>query len=181
MQEIASFFDQIIRSIGSIYIGGKHFYNVFGTILTIMLAYKSLYFIVGIFFTRNFKPALKKHKYGIVIAARNEKYVIGNLLDSINKQDYPKDLLTVFVVADNCTDDTASIAREHGAIVYERFDNEHKTKGYALKYLFECIEKDYGRMSFEGYFVFDADNLLKKDYISRMNDAFDSGYCSEFM
>ena len=175
MHEIASFFDQIIRSIGSIYLGGKHFYNVFGTVLTIMLAYKSLYFVVGMFFTRKFKPAKKNHKYGIVIAARNEKYVIGNLLDSISKQDYPKDLLTVFVVADNCTDDTAAIAREHGAIVYERFDDEHKTKGYALQYLFECIEKDYGRMSFEGYFVFDADNLLKKDYISRMNDAFDSG------
>ena len=62
------------------------------------------------FFTRKFKPAKKKHKYGICIAARNEKYVIGNLLDSINKQDYPKELVTTFVVADNCTDSTADIA-----------------------------------------------------------------------
>ena len=110
-----------------------------------------------------------------MIAARNEKNVIGNLLDSINKQDYPSHLITTFVVADNCTDNTAEIARNKGAICYERFDEEHKTKGFALQYLLEKIEEDYGRMSFEGYFVFDADNLLKSDYITKMNDAFDSG------
>ncbi len=91
------------------------------------------------------------------------------------EQDYPKELVTVFVVADNCTDSTAEIAAKHGAVCYERTDTEHRTKGYALKYLVECIERDYGTESFEGYFIFDADNLLKKDYISRMNDSFDAG------
>ena len=108
--------------------------------------------------------AKKQHKYGIVISARNEKNVIGNLLDIIKKQDYPQELLTVFVVADNCTDNTAEIARKKGAVVYERFDNDHRTKGYALEFLFDKIENDYGRDSFEGYFVFDADNLLKEDF-----------------
>ena len=84
-------------------------------------------------------------------------------------------MLKVFVVADNCDDKTAEISRKYGAICYERFDSERKTKGFALQYLFERIEEDYGRSNFEGYFVFDADNLLKKDYISKMNDAFDSG------
>ena len=143
--------------------------------MAILVFHKPFYYVIGFFFTRKFKPAKKKHKYGILIAARNEKDVIGNLLDSINQQDYPKELLTTFVVADNCDDDTAKIARKHGAIVYERFDTEHRTKGFALEYLLDQIEKDYGRLSFEGYFIFDADNLLKKDYISRMNDAFDEG------
>ena len=105
-----------------------------------------------------------------MIAARNEKNVIGNLLDSINKQDYPSHLITTFVVADNCTDNTAEIARNKGAICYERFDEEHKTKGFALQYLLEKIEEDYGRMSFEGYFIFDADNLLNKNYISKKKE-----------
>ncbi|MBE6153909.1 MAG: glycosyltransferase [Firmicutes bacterium] len=168
-------FSMILNIIGESYNMFKGINNVIGSILSIMLIYKTVYFVIGIFFTRKFKPAKNKHKYAIVIAARNEENVIGNLLDSIKRQDYPTELLKVFVVADNCTDNTAKIARKNGAVCYERFDDEHKTKGYALQYLFEKIEEDYGRMSFDGYFVFDADNLLQSDYISRMNDAFDSG------
>lgn len=165
----------IIETIGNSYASCKEIYNIIGIVLGILTIYKAVYYAIGFLFTRKFKPAKNKHKYAILIAARNEKYVIGNLLDSIKKQDYPSDLLTTFVVADNCTDDTAEIARSHGAICYERFDEEHKTKGFALQYLLEQIEKDYGRMSFEGYFIFDADNLLNQNYISKMNDAFDSG------
>lgn len=165
----------IIKWVGSLYPFLRNINNFIGTALSAMVAYRVIYFFIGLFWTRKFKPAKKKHKYAIVIAARNEEAVIGNLLDSIKKQDYPKELLTVFVVADNCTDKTAEIARKNGAVCYERFDDEHKTKGFALQYLFERIEEDFGRMNFEGYFVFDADNLLKRDYISKMNDAFDSG------
>jgi len=165
----------IITTIGKSYYASRNIYNIIGTVLSIMLAYKAVYYAIGFLFTRKFKPAKKKHKYGILIAARNEENVIENLIDSINKQDYPKDKLTVFVVADNCTDKTADIARKHGANVYERFDNERKTKGFALQFLFKNIEKDYGIKSFEGYFIFDADNLLNRNYISKMNDAFDSG------
>ncbi len=137
--------------------------------------YRDIYKITGLFATRKFKEAKNKHKYAILVAARNEETVIGNLIDSIDKQDYDKDLVTVFVVADNCTDNTAKIARERGAVCYERFDPDHRTKGYALQYLVERIREDYGIESFEGYFLFDADNLLKQDYITRMNESFDAG------
>jgi len=167
--------DTILNAIGYSYPVGKIIYNALGVAVSIFSFHKLAYAIIGLFFTRKFKEAKKKHKYAICIAARNEEQVIGNLIDSIDKQDYPKDLLTIFVVADNCTDKTAEIARKKGCIVYERFDDKHKTKGYALQFLFKNIEKDYKTSSFEGYFVFDADNLLKEDYVSRMNDAFDSG------
>lgn len=150
-------------------------YFIVGLILTISTITSKPYKILGFFFTRKFKPAKNLHKYAIMIAARNEEAVIGNLLNSIKKQDYPAELLTVFVVADNCTDNTAKVAREHGAICYERFNDTDKTKGFALQFLVENIKADYGIESFEGYFIFDADNLLKQDYISRMNDSFDSG------
>ena len=140
-----------------------------------LLKYKIVYKLTGVFFTRKFKEAKQNHKYAILVAARNEEMVIGNLIDSINQQDYPRELVTVFVVADNCTDNTAKIARELGAICYERFDSEHRTKGYALQFLVENIKRDYGVESFEGYFIFDADNLLKEDYITRMNESFDAG------
>ncbi len=175
MDAISNFFDTLVRAFANIYPFTKDIYDIIGTILSIIVIHRAFYFVIGMFFTRRFKPAKKKHKYGIVIAARNEKYVIGNLIDSINKQDYPKELLTIFVVADNCTDETAEIARNKGAICYERNNPDHRTKGYALQYLFKNIDKDYGIASFEGYFVFDADNLLKSNYISKMNDAFDEG------
>ena len=165
----------IIDSIGSLYPLFQKINKVITVILAAMVFHKSFYFVIGMFFTRKFKPAKNKHKYAICIAARNEEKVIGNLLDSINKQDYDKDLLTVFVVADNCSDNTAQIARKYGAICYERHDTVHATKGYALQFLFKNIEKDYKTDSFEGFFIFDADNLLKKDYISKMNNAFDEG------
>ncbi len=153
--------------------------NIISTIITVILGIVALYFavyaVIGLFTTRKFRPAEKLHKYAILIAARNEEAVIGNLLDSIDRQDYPKELLTVFVVADNCTDKTAEVVRNKGAVCYERFNNEKRTKGFALQFLFENIKKDYGIDSFEGYFIFDADNLLNSDYISRMNDAFDEG------
>ena len=169
------FIYRAVKFIASLYPSWKAVNAVIGVVIGNLFFYKTAYFLIGLFFTRKFKKAKNNHKYAIVIAARNEESVIGNLLNSINKQDYPKELLTVFVVADNCTDKTAEIARQNGAICYERFDSEHRTKGYALQFLFERIEEDYGTDSFEGYFVFDADNLLKQDYVTRMNEAFDAG------
>ena len=143
------------------------------SVLGFLYAYYGIYVVVGLLFTRKFPKAKRLHKYGIVIAARNEENVIGQLLDSIKQQDYEGEV-TVFVVADNCTDSTAITAREHGAICYERFDGLHRTKGYAMEFLFDNIKKDYGDV-FEAFIMLDADNLLKSDYISRMNDAYDAG------
>ena len=144
-------------------------------IIGALYAYRSIFVIIGLFTTKKFAPAKRNHKYAVLVAARNEETVIGHLLESIQKQTYPQELITVFVIADNCTDNTAAVAREHGAICYERFDETKKTKGYALQYLFKCIERDYSILNYEGFFLFDADNLLAKNYIEKMNDAFDTG------
>ena len=149
--------------------------GAFGALLSALCCYWSVYTIVGLFGTRKFPKAKQQHKLAIVIAARNEEAVIGNLIASIRKQDYPAELVTTFVVADNCTDHTAQVARKLGAICYEHNDPTQRTKGFALKYLFEQIEKDYGIESQEAYIIFDADNLLKSDFLSRMNEAFDAG------
>ena len=153
----------------------KDFFPVVATVSLCLYFFVPIYSVIGFFATKKFPKAKHNYKYAIMIAARNEEAVIGNLIDSINSQDYPAELVTVFVVADNCTDSTAQIAREHGAVCYERFDSGHRTKGYALEFLVDNISRDYGIESFEAYFIFDADNLLKKDYLTRMNEAFDSG------
>ena len=144
-------------------------------LLGALCSYWSVYVVIGLFTTRKFPKAKHQHKIAIVVAARNEEAVIGNLMESIRRQDYPAHLLTTFVVADNCTDQTARAARNHGAICYERNDPNHRTKGFALQFLFKQIEKDYGIDSYDAYILFDADNLLRSDFVSRMNEAFDAG------
>ncbi len=137
--------------------------------------YQFLYLPVPLFKRDKPHRTQKLHRYAVLIAARNEEAVIAHLLDSIRMQDYPAELVTVFVVADNCTDGTARVAREHGAVVYERFDQLSVGKGYALNWLLEKIGVEYGS-SFDGFFVFDADNLLEEHYISEMNRTFADGY-----
>ncbi len=116
----------------------------------------------------------KQNKFGVVISARNEENVIGHLIESINRQDYPKELIKVFLIADNCTDNTAQVGREHGAIVLERDNKELVGKGYALDFLFKKLlaEND----DCDAYIVFDADNLVDKNFIKEMNINFNRGY-----
>ncbi|MBO5040844.1 MAG: glycosyltransferase family 2 protein [Clostridia bacterium] len=139
--------------------------------------HKKIFRWTGLFVTKKFPEAKKQHKYGILISARNEEAVIGKLLESIRNQDYPAELITTFVIAHNCTDNTAEVVRRAGGntVCYEWNDDTKRTKGFALQYLIEQIRKDYGIESFDGYLIFDADNLLKEDYMTRMNESFDSG------
>ena len=125
------------------------------------------------------KKSCKKNlpnRYAILIAARNEEAVLPYLLQSIAAQDYTPELITTFVVADNCTDSTARIAREQGAVVYERFSKTHIGKGYALAHLLERIRQDYGPDRFDAYLIFDADNVLAPDYLRQMNRLCSAGY-----
>ena len=155
--------------------------NLVFTILSGLLGLITLNFVllgvVGIFARKKFPKAKVQRKYGIVVSARNEETVIGNLIESIQKTDYPQELLHIFIIAHNCTDNTADVCRQRGATVYEYNNPQEKTKGYALKYLFNCIERDYGTQNYDGFFMFDADNILTRNYFEKMNDAFEA--CGE--
>lgn len=145
-------------------------------IFCICYSYQLFYLLVPFLWKEKAHKAIKKHKFAILISARNEEKVIGNLIETIQKQDYPKKLIKIFVVADNCTDQTAKVSREAGAIVFERFNEVQIGKGYALDYLLQKIEEKYPWEKFDGYFVFDADNLLRPNYITEMNKTFSDGY-----
>lgn len=115
------------------------------------------------------KPLLveKEHKFMALIPAHNEETVIANLIESLKKQNYPKEKLDIYVIADNCTDKTADKARKAGAIVYERTDPEHKTKGYAMQWFFK--KKMEENAEYDAVCVFDADNIVDSEFIVSMN------------
>lgn len=138
----------------------------------LLLFHYGVFALIGIFRWRTYPRTDRRLRYGIVIAARNEETVIGDLLDSIRGNDYPRELIRTFVVAHNCTDRTAAIARERGAAVYEYDNPAERTAGYAYRYLFERIRREGADEGLDGFFILNADNVLAPDYISRMNDAF---------
>lgn len=145
-------------------------------LFSLLYLYQMVFVFLRLLGRRKQLEAKTLHKYAVVVSARNEAAVIGGLLDSIASQNYPSNLIDVYVVADNCTDDTAQVARAHRAIVYERFNRFQVGKGYALNYLFGQIETTVGLESYDGYLVFDADNVLDENYIREMNKVFDNGY-----
>ena len=109
----------------------------------------------------------KKHKFMAIIPAHNEEDVIENLVLSLKAQNYPKELYDIYVIADNCEDNTAEIAKRAGAIVLKRFDAEKKTKGYALNwFLKQKIEEN---ADYDAFCVFDADNIVDKNFLEAMN------------
>lgn len=152
------------------------FNSIVGLLFTWCFLYQVVFFFIGLIRGEvSIEPAKKQHSYAFFIAAHNEEAVIANLVKSIKEQDYPSELIDIFVVADACTDNTAQAARDAGAIVYERNDLSRKGKSWVMDYGFDRILKEYPGKH-EAFFIFDADNLLSRDYVSVMNDAFDQGY-----
>lgn len=136
--------------------------------------------IFYVFYTLFKKPKTypqtnQTNRYAVLICGRNEEGVIGYLIDSIKNQDYPTDKVDIYVCADNCTDATAQVAREHGAVVLERFNTELVGKGYALTELIQMVFDTHGDDAYDGYFVVDADNLLDPHFITEMDKCFCSG------
>ena len=152
------------------------FNGIIGNLFMVCFFYQFYFYFLGLAKGQVKIPKAKvQHRYGFFIAAHNEEAVIANLVQSIKDQDYPAELIDVFVVADACTDATAERARAAGAIVYERNDLARKGKSWVMDFGFRRILAEFPDRH-EAFFIFDADNLLSRDYVSIMNDAFDQGY-----
>ena len=131
-----------------------------------------VYFTVGILTKpQTFQNQGKFRRYDFLIVARNEAVVIGDLIDSIKAQQYPHELIRIFVLADNCSDKTASIAKAHGAITFVNSTPNTVGKGLALKRLIQ-LRNEYPGTESDGVFFFDADNIVDPHFTKRMNDAY---------
>lgn len=135
-----------------------------------------LYFVIiatGIFKKKKEKILYnKKNNFAIIIAARNEEMVIGNLVNSLNKQNYPKENYEIYVVINNCTDNTEKNAKDAGANIILCTDKV-KSKGEVLRFAFAKLKQE---KNIDAYVIFDADNIVHKDFLTKMNDSLNMGY-----
>jgi len=151
-------------------------------VMTAAYLYQLVYTVIGLINGRRAKSRkadetpVPLKRYAALICARDEENVIGELVGSLLRQDYPHQLYDVYVLADNCSDETAAAARTAGARVYVRHNTSEVGKGYALDYLLGCIGRDYGSDHYDGFFIFDADNIVDKGFIAAMNRTYAKGY-----
>lgn len=125
---------------------------------------------------RNPRPVPRhapRFRFAVLVPAHNEEAVIGPLIESLLRQEYPRELYDVYVVADNCTDGTAAAARAAGAVVWERHDTRRRGKQYAVAYALERIAS-VGRR-YDAVVMFDADNLVPANFLQVMNDHLAAG------
>jgi cellulose synthase/poly-beta-1,6-N-acetylglucosamine synthase-like glycosyltransferase len=108
-----------------------------------------------------------QYNFAVIVPAHNEEILLGSLLKSLAALAYAKDLYTVYVVADNCTDTTAELARTYdGVRVYERFNAVKRGKGYALSWILEKLEED--QLVHDAYVIFDADSVVEPGFLQWM-------------
>ena len=145
--------------------------------LTAAYVYQVVFTVIGLVSRKSRKEpeASKLHRFAALICARNEENVIAQLVKTLKEQNYPKELFDIYVLADNCDDSTAAVAKNAGAFVYERQNKMQVGKGYALDYLIKKIKGEENYKPYDGYFIFDADNIVDPNFVNEMNKTFDTG------
>ena len=146
--------------------------NLIFLIISVFISLYLLHFIffaiASVFHKKRFLKTDEKCRYGVLISAKDEENVIPRLINSIRSTSYPQEKLEIFIVAHNCKDKTAEVAKSLGATVIICNHPEEKTLGYAYRYAFDHINvKNY-----DGFIILNADNVVSKDYFDKLNDAF---------
>ena len=148
--------------------------NMWIVILTLLLKAASLWFLVVALFALKrpvpYAVCAPRTRFACLVAARNEEAVIGALVESLKKQDYPDALYDIFVIPNNCTDDTEAEALCAGAKIFRCFEPV-RCKGDALHEAVAWLLPQ----RYDAFCVFDADNIADEQFLARMNDAFCAG------
>lgn len=119
-------------------------------------------------------PAKRKRTFAIIVPAHNEAKIIAKTIYSIWGIVYPKKFYDLFVIADNCTDNTAEIAKGLGVHVLERTHKKERGKGYALRWGFDQILRS--KKKYDAFIIIDADSLVSGNYLDVMNHYLENGH-----
>lgn len=141
----------------------------------ISISYMLYYLAIAVFAFKKDKIKIKNNiykKFAVIVPARNEEVVMGNLVQSLNNQNYPKDKYDVFVVPNNCNDNTEEVAKINNAQIISCENIITKSKGDVLRHAFDYLETS----DYDAYLIFDADNIVHPDFIKEMNNTLCDGY-----
>ncbi len=119
-------------------------------------------------------PDRSHARFAILIPAHNEELLLADALKSLSSVNYPTDLFRIVVIADNCSDSTAKIAQEQGALVLERFNKELIGKGYALEWALNRLLTEE-LLDFSAVVVLDADTCVSSNILSSFNSSINMG------
>ena len=151
---------------------------VFASIIIIMGAF-SWYYVAGFFIsfkrTKEAPHSDKYTKFAILVPARNEGSVVGNIMSALNNQTYPKEYFDVYFITEKEDDPTNQKAVEAGFkyFVRDELTDKRKTKGFALQECIRYLKKN--NLNYDAYMIFDADNVMDVDYLEKMNDVRQTG------
>lgn len=147
------------------------------SLLVLVTNIYGIYFLIKampLFFKKQRRcgKAIKQHYFEILIPARNEEMVIGNLIKSLQKLNYDKSRYEITVVLNNSTDRTKEIASSYGVNLME-CETSVSCKGDALK---EAFSRLTTREEIDAYLILDADNVIDSDFLIHMNHSLNNGY-----
>ncbi|MEG2232442.1 MAG: glycosyltransferase family 2 protein [Bacilli bacterium] len=131
-------------------------------------------FLISILKSSDYKFKLKprtSNEFAILIPARDESKVIEGLLKSIKKQ--IDNLESTYIIVESLDDPTCLISKKYNANIILKKDLTKKRKGYALD---DAIKEIILKKHYDLYFIFDADNILEKDFIEKMLETYQKGY-----
>ena len=154
------------------------YFDVIMVPLQLLIVFFTIYYFVLSFFglcgkKREVKHYEEKTSFALIVCAHNEAKVIGQLVENLRLLHYDQSLYNIFVVADNCDDNTAEVARNAGALVHERHSDAGRGKGFALEWMFSrlfAMPRKYDAVC-----IFDADNLVHPDFLREMNSRVQAG------
>ncbi|SCW79905.1 Glycosyltransferase, catalytic subunit of cellulose synthase and poly-beta-1,6-N-acetylglucosamine synthase [Paenibacillus tianmuensis] len=136
--------------------------------LALIGAYQLVLTFFGWYRRKNQIEHAPQKTFAVLVAAHNEEQVVGALIENLKNLDYPKELYDIFVICDNCTDNTAQITQEMGVLACVRSNPKLRGKGYAIEWMLKELWKM--PRQYDAVVMFDADNLVSKDYLMHMNN-----------
>lgn len=147
-------------------------FQIIIVIAAALFSYRILYMILGFGRKIRFKKTKNKHKFAILIPARNESNVISDIFNALKDQVYDKDKYDVFVIVKDPADKTIEIAKTYG---FNWWVEPNQTcKGDALDSVIKNIYQK--ELKYDAFIIFDADNIPKENFLFEMNKALDAGF-----